>query len=170
MALMRDFDAQGRPVAGVCLGCQLLSRAWGGTAHSCGSLEFGFTELALTEAGASDPVVAGPLPRLMEFHEDSFIPPAEATLLVEGEYCTHQGFRIGAASYGFQFHFEVDSRIVDTWLELFRTGQLGGYSKYVELYDDAFFATLEAELPLLLARSEAFCRRIAGNWLRLCAR
>lgn len=169
MRLMRDFDARLKPVAGVCLGCQLLSRAWGGSYHSCGTLEFGFTELTLTEAGESDPIVGGPQPRLMEFHEDSFIPPEEATLLASSDFCENQAFRVGHASYGFQFHFEVDSTIVNNWLTLFRGGDMGNYDKYLELYDDAFFETMEAELPLLLADSQSFCRRLAENWLQLCS-
>ncbi|QJT07912.1 molybdopterin-dependent oxidoreductase [Oceanidesulfovibrio marinus] len=170
MRLMRAFDAHGKPVAGICLGCQLLSRAWGGEPFSCGGLEYGFTELSLTEAGKADPVLVGPLPRLMEFHEDSFIPPANAVPLVEGEFCKNQCFRIGKASYGFQFHFEIDSKIIELWIQRFRSQQMGNYNKYSELYDDAFFETMEAELPLLLTGSQAFCSRVAANWLRLCAK
>ncbi|MFW5735369.1 MAG: molybdopterin dinucleotide binding domain-containing protein, partial [Oceanidesulfovibrio sp.] len=169
MRLMRGFDARRKPVAGVCLGCQLLSRAWGGEYNTCGTLEFGFTELALTEAGRSDPVMGGPLPRLMEFHEDSFVPPEEATVLASSEFCENQAFRVGYASYGFQFHFEVDSTIMDNWLMLFRGGDMGNYNKYLTMYDNSFFETLEAELPLLLADSQAFCRRVAERWLHMCA-
>ncbi len=167
MQLMRDFDADNKPVAGVCLGCQLLSRAWGGEPHDCGSLEFGFTTLSLTQAGATDPVTAGPLPPLMEFHQDSFIPPAEATLLVEGEFCKRQAFRVGRASYGFQFHFEVDAPLLSVWLELFRKGELSEYAQYLAQYDEAFLQAMEAELPVRLAESQSFCARVAAAWLAL---
>ncbi len=168
MRLMRKFDAERKPVAGVCLGSQLLSRAWGGEYHNCGTLEFGFTELCRTEDGKSDAIMGGPLPRLMEFHEDSFIPPEQATLLASSEFCENQAFRVGNVSYGFQFHFEVDAMIIDNWLTLFRGGDMGNYNKYLDLYDDAFFETMEAELPLLLADSQKFCRRMAREWLKMC--
>ncbi|TVM15945.1 molybdopterin oxidoreductase [Oceanidesulfovibrio indonesiensis] len=169
MRLMRKFDAQRKPVAGVCLGCQLLARAWGGRHRNCGTFEFGFTELSLTTEGENDPILGGPLPRLMEFHEDSFIPPEGATLLATGESCENQCFRIGNASYGFQFRFEVDSKILDNLLTLFRGGEMEKYNNYLDKYDGCIFESMEAELPLLLEESQDFCRRVAENWLKLCA-
>jgi hypothetical protein len=45
LALMRAFDNAGKPVAGICLGSQLLARAHGANVRSMGDLEFGFTEM-----------------------------------------------------------------------------------------------------------------------------
>ncbi|MFO7597512.1 MAG: molybdopterin-dependent oxidoreductase [Desulfocurvibacter africanus] len=168
MRLMRDFDAQAKPVAGICLGCQLLARAHGGKPWTMKALEFGFIQHELTAEGRTDPVVGAlALPPLMEFHEDSFDLPASASLLVRGRACPHQCFKVGKTSYGFQFHLEVDSRIASNWIELFRQGEIEAYKGYRGQYDERFFSELMAELPLLVAMSEEYCRRIAQSWLAL---
>ena len=59
MELMRLFDRQKKPVAGICLGCQLLARAHGGRAWTLDFLEFGFMKHSFTREGKLDPVVGG---------------------------------------------------------------------------------------------------------------
>ena len=168
MRLMRDFDAAGKPVAGVCLGCQLLARAHGGTALPMGWIEFGYVEPELTEAGRQDPLFAGleRLPGLMQYHEDSFDLPQGAELLARGAECARQCFRVGNCSYGFQFHLEADAVIAADWMELFLREDAGGPGCR-ERYDDSFFADLQTRLPLLADRAERACRAVAANWLGL---
>jgi len=169
LALLRAFAQADRPVAGLCLGCQLLARAHGAKAWAMGDLEFGFTELTAEPGAAADPVLgpALPAPRLMEYHEDSFDLPGGALLLLRGRVCAHQAFRVGRASYGFQFHPEVDEQVVEEWIAALRTEDLDKYPGLRERHDEAYFTEMAAELPQLLARSGAFCRAIARNWLNL---
>lgn len=169
MALMREFEEKGKPVAGICLGAQLLARAHGAAVRTMDELEFGFTELEPTAAGRTDPVIGAalPLPRLMEFHEDAFDLPQNAELLVAGKRCPAQCFRAGRLSYGFQFHLEVDAAVMSDWISLFRSGAFEPYSADKETFPDAYFEELFADLPLLLSRSREFCRRIAQSWLSL---
>ena len=170
MALMRAFDAARKPVAGLCLGCQLLARAHGANTWNTGELEFGFVRHVHTPEAEADPVIgpALPLPGLMEFHEDSFDLPAGAALLVRGEACANQCFRVGHASYGFQFHLEADAPVVAAWIDQFRAGGIDAYRPYRERFGDAFLDAMAAELPPMAARSDAFCREVARAWLRLC--
>lgn len=168
MELMRRFDRQKKPVAGICLGCQLLARAHGGRLWTLDSLEFGFMNHRLTREGKVDSVVGGvELPALMEFHEDSFDLPAQASLLVEGERCANQCFKVGNASYGFQFHLEVDPTIVKRWINLFRSGAIADYRGYLQHFDDAYFENLSARIASLITSSEKFCDRVSGRWLAL---
>lgn len=138
--------------------------------------EFGFVAFTPTDAGLADRVLgpalssALPLPRLMSFHEDTFDLPTGATLLVRGDRCRNQCFRVGNASYGFQFHLEADSAIVEDWVDIFRKERMGEDTACREQFDDAYFKDLARDLPLLVERSEAFCRKVAAAWLALARR
>lgn len=168
LELMRLFDRHNKPVAGICLGSQLLARAHGGRPKSMGVLEFGLVPLSLTTQGAVDPVVGGiEIPPLMEFHEYTFDLPAGATLLVQGEQCINQGFKVGNISYGFQFHLEVDSKTMEAWIDIFKNNKLEGCVKYRSAYSDAFFAQLEASVSSAMERSEKYCDRIVEGWMGL---
>lgn len=167
MQLMRDFDEQGKPVAGICLGSQLLARAHGGRCWTMPELEFGFVQHSLTSAGLSDPVLGntGPIPPLMEFHEDSFDLPEGAVRLVRGEPCSNQCFKVGNCSYGFQFHLEIDSVTIDAWFDEFRNDSIDAYAKYRPQFTDAFFEETRSRFPLLVQQSGEFCIKVARNWL-----
>jgi anaerobic selenocysteine-containing dehydrogenase/GMP synthase-like glutamine amidotransferase len=174
VGLMRDFDAAGKPVLGVCLGCQLLARAHGGKPQpGLERLEFGYHSLETLPAADKDPVLgpALPLPRVMEFHQDTFEYPEGAEPLVQGgEACPRQAFRVGQASWGFQFHFEVDSAGLEGWFAKCRRGDVTPFNQCADEFDEAWFAELYSELPLLLRDAEAFCRRLARSWLALTPR
>jgi len=169
MQLMRDFDVLGRPVAGICLGCQLLARAYGGRVWTMNALEFGFISHAFTPEGVLDPVVGGERqpPPLMEFHQDSFDLPEGATALMQGEVCRQQCFKVGRASYGFQFHLEVDSAIVSKWIRMFRAEEIDVYKEDAAHYDEEYFRKMLENQPATVARSEAFCAQVAKRWLEL---
>lgn len=171
LRLMRAFETAGKPVAGICLGCQLLARAYGAEPWTMSELEFGFVQHTVTDAGKADAVFRNlkGLPPLMEFHEDTFHLPDGAALLIEGKSCVHQAFRVGRMSYGFQFHLEADSAIVSNWIQRFRQEEIPAYASYGKHYDDAYFAEMAAALPLLVEYSGEFCRLVATNWLEFVA-
>ena len=114
-ALLRDAVAQGLPVLGVCLGCQLLADAHGGTVAPLAEVEIGILDYRLTAAGRADPLFAGlpAAPLTMQWHLYAVTRlPAEAALLASSPACAIQAFRIGARAYGVQFHTEVDAELV----------------------------------------------------------
>jgi len=169
LELIRRFDVDYKPVAGICLGCQLLARAHGQTPGPLGFLELGFVQHSLTEAARLDPIFRNVfnLPPLMEFHEDTFALPDGATLLIKGENCRNQCFKIGNVSYGFQFHLEVDARTVTGWLDTFEKGQLAQYEGHRDGFSLASFEAVRTDLKAYIRRSEEFCTNIAGSWLSL---
>lgn len=118
LALIRAYAAADKPVLGICLGGQLIARAFGAVVRSQGWLEIGLSTIALTAEAARDPLFGAlqPVEPVMQWHFDTFDLPVGARLLARGAACTNQAFRIGARTYGVQFHPEVDAGIVGTWL------------------------------------------------------
>ncbi len=122
--LMRTFTDADRPVLGICLGSQILARAFGAANHLGTAPEFGWCNVTLTDAGLDDPVLSGTPEAfpIFQWHSDTFSLPEGATLLATSPGAAHQAFRIGRASYGMQFHFEASRAVVADWTRTFPDG------------------------------------------------
>lgn len=167
LPLIRRFHAQGKPIFGICLGAQLIARAFGKSVYRFGGCEVGYLLVAITPEGADDPLLAGLAAeqRIMQMHEDSFDLPARAVLLMRNDACANQAFRLGRATYGFQFHLEVtqtDARNFprDCWPALQR--HFGAQAEAEE-------ARVIAEVAAHYATGEHFCRTVTERWLDLVA-
>jgi len=116
-ALARRFGDGDKPVLGICLGAQLLARAYGGTNILGRPPEFGWHPVRPTSAGARDPVLAaiGDAAPVFHWHTDTFTLPAGAVHLATSAITEQQAFRIGRAAYGIQFHFEAGTELVAAW-------------------------------------------------------
>ncbi|HEX6010694.1 MAG TPA: type 1 glutamine amidotransferase [Geminicoccaceae bacterium] len=161
LRLARDYAATRKPVLGICLGGQLLARAWGAEVHVGAAPEFGVVPLTPTEHAARDPLLAGTpsLVPAMQWHEDTFDLPDGAVPLLRGEACRSQAFRVAGVVYGFQCHFEADRRDMVTW---------AAYRRDVYGHGD-LAAELAAQAETHGAAAEAFGRRVADRWLDLVA-
>ena len=120
-ALMREFAEGEKAVLGICLGSQILARAFGATNLIGAAPEFGWQEVQLTKEAANDPVLSV-LPQrfpIFQWHDDTFTLPPGAVRLAANDSAENQAFRVHRAAYGIQFHFEADRPLVVRWNERF---------------------------------------------------
>ena len=164
-ALIRAFHGGAKPVLGVCLGSQLLARSFDKPVYPHADLEVGYVPLTITEAGASDPLLRelAPDQTIFEWHEDTFELPDGAELLMTGQHCRNQAFRIGTSSYGFQCHFEVDAPQVLIWLEAGRENLLKHRGARAEAVD----RDIRAQIPQYVAGAVQFAHTVTHKWMDL---
>ncbi|MCV2870530.1 type 1 glutamine amidotransferase [Defluviimonas sp. WL0002] len=115
--LMRSYADQGGPLLGICLGSQMLARAYGARNRLGSAREFGWHHVTPTEEGRADPLLEGldaGFP-IFQWHSDTFDLPTGGTRLAASGAVANQAFRVGRAAYGTQFHFEANRAVVQAW-------------------------------------------------------
>jgi GMP synthase-like glutamine amidotransferase len=160
LELTRVCHAQAKPVLGICLGAQLVARAFGAKLHVHGPIEFGYRPVRRLPAAATDPLFATleDQPRLLQWHTDHYDLPPGAVHLMTGDCYPHQAYRIGESVYGVQFHPEADPAMLEHWLTLDES-----IHRRIPDLMDWFPTEMAAHAP---AQAKT-CDRLARAWLGL---
>ena len=114
--LIRSFVANQKPVLGICLGSQLIAKAFGAKVYPGPKKEIGFYHDLIPEtqsglfSGFENPFT------VFHWHGDTFDLPTNAKRLVSSSMYENQAFQIETA-VGLQFHLEVDDSMVNLWLD-----------------------------------------------------
>jgi len=158
---MAEYGAARKAVLGICLGSQLLVRAHGGENRVGGHREFGWVEIEATPEGQSDPFLsaAGASFAAFQWHDDSFALPEGAVHLARSGAVAHQAYRVGHASYGTQFHFEVNAQVVNRWAE--------AMPRSMDAMHPTFRENRAAHIAASAARADASGLALARAWLSL---
>lgn len=156
-----------KPVLGICLGAQLLAHVLGAPVRRQEQPEIGWYQVETTQAGRQDPVlsVLGDASPIFQWHGRTFGLPSGAEHLARSPSCEQQAFRYGDRHYGFQFHLEMDQRLIERWLSL------PHYRQELEkagLAHDA--ATIRAQTEHWLAPMQARADAVFNNFLDLIGR
>jgi GMP synthase (glutamine-hydrolysing) len=111
---IREWVSSGGAYLGLCLGAQLLARAFGAEVfrHPEGQHEIGFVRIH-----PADDLDFLPAPlHVYQWHKEGFELPAGARLLARGEVFRNQAFALGEAAFGIQFHPEVTQNVMLNWM------------------------------------------------------
>jgi GMP synthase-like glutamine amidotransferase len=110
----------GVPTLGVCLGAELLASAGGGRVQPSPEPEIGWYPVELAAAAKDDPVFSALPERFTAFqwHEYSAGLPQGAVELARNG-AGAQGFRLGEAAWGVQFHPEVRYDQLVRWIRAY---------------------------------------------------
>lgn len=118
MNLIRDSVKKEIPVLGICLGSQLIAKAFGARVYKGPRKEIGFYEDVEFDNTAQSNLFNGiNSPSLVfHWHGDTFDLPENAIRLAHSKDYQNQAIKIGSA-VGIQFHLEVDESTIKLWLE-----------------------------------------------------
>jgi len=118
LELIRDAVRKDIPLLGICLGSQLIAKAFGARVYMGPKKEIGFyndiefdnTTESILFNGIKSPAL------VFHWHGDTFDLPENAVRLAHSTNYQNQAIKIGSA-VGVQFHLEVDESVIKLWLE-----------------------------------------------------
>jgi GMP synthase-like glutamine amidotransferase len=115
--LIKKFVEHKKPVLGICLGSQLIAKAFGGKVYRGPKKEIGFYHDLVVCDSSSRLFLGFENPfTVFHWHGDTFDLPLGAIRLVKSNDYPNQAFQFKTA-VGLQFHLEVDQSMINLWLD-----------------------------------------------------
>jgi GMP synthase (glutamine-hydrolysing) len=126
--LVRDFKGKGKKVLGICLGAQIMARAYGAKVYPGAEKEIGWYDIEIDYGGGTDRLMKclAQHPQTKEYlnsvkvfqwHGETFDVPEGAVRVATSRLYPNQAFRFGENAYAFQFHIEVREETIYEWLK-----------------------------------------------------
>ena len=114
--LIQRYVADNKPVLGICLGSQLIAKAFGARVYGGSKKEIGFYhDLQIDSSTKLFSGFKNPF-TVFHWHGDTFDLPENALRLAHSSEYPNQAFQIGSA-IGIQFHIEVTEEMIRLWLD-----------------------------------------------------
>ncbi|HWA49143.1 MAG TPA: type 1 glutamine amidotransferase [Dongiaceae bacterium] len=161
MELIHKFDHNGKPVLGICLGAQIISRAYGGEVYRMDKLESGFRTMELTAEGRADPIFSelGDDVTSFQNHFEAVRNIPDAVPLATGGACPIQAYRLGEKVYATQFHPEVTLDIVRDWIRKF--------GRVFTDHEPRLLTDLDRQFREFFPCHRAQCETLVRRWMAL---
>jgi GMP synthase-like glutamine amidotransferase len=118
MNLIREYVEKDIPLLGICLGSQLIAKAFGARVYQGIKKEIGiYHDIEFDNQSKSGLFSGIKSPAtVFHWHGDTFDLPQNALRLAHSKDYQNQALQIGSA-VGVQFHLEVDEETIRLWLE-----------------------------------------------------
>lgn len=160
-ALLDEVIARDFPFFGACYGIGTVGAHEGAVIDGTYREPISVIEVRRTDAGASDPLLQD-LPDVFTAfvgHKEAItVLPPSATLLVRGEACPVQMFRVGRNVYATQFHPELDVEGIST--------RIRAYAGHGYFAADELELTLAAVRRMPVTHTGAILRAFAERYAR----
>lgn len=160
-ALLDEVIARDFPFFGACYGIGTVGAHEGAVIDGTYREPISVIEVRRTDAGASDPLLQD-LPDVFTAfvgHKEAItVLPPSATLLVQGEACPVQMFRVGRNVYATQFHPELDVDGIST--------RIRAYAGHGYFAADELELTLAAVRRMHVTHTGAILRAFAERYAR----
>lgn len=151
--LLQVAIAKEVPILGICLGAQLLNMALGGSCYVLDKPEFGWTRI--DKCGEHN--LFGSFDQSMhvfQWHQFANKTAPGIDVLLENSQCV-QAFCYNYNSIGLQFHLEVDTNLIQRWLE--HPDYLEQLRRHLQPEDiNAIYAETKLHLPKSMVVAKSF--------------
>ena len=150
---------RGVPMLGICLGAQVMARAVGARIMPSPVRELGWFPVMPTAESAGDSIFCSmpdALP-VFQWHGETFTITDAMHLVATNPQVPAQAFRLANAQYGLQFHIEIDTSIIASWIAY-------GASERTALGHEGI-ALLHKDTARYLNAMHGFCRQLVQAWL-----
>ena len=159
IALARRRIAENRPILGICLGAQIMTRAMGGVVRPGSQKEIGWAPIELTDAGQAS--VLAPLDGVpvLHWHGEVCEPPPGIASLARTPACAVQAFSVGTHALALQFHLEAGPGGIEAWLV--------GHTVEISSTPGVSINGLRADTARYSAELAPVAAAVFANWLSL---